>query len=109
MRYYNFLRVSLMLGAMVLLSLPAASADVVTVKSKITDVNVSSDYLKATHFDPQTETTEEIKVDIEPGTHFEGVEALKDLKAGDEVTIEANFNAFTHEWKALSIGPYKTE
>lgn len=109
MRLLNLLCVSWMVYVTVLFSLPAASADVVTVKSKITDVNTSSDYLKATHFDPQTETTEEIKVDIEPGTHFEGVEALKDLKVGDEVTIEANYNAFTHEWKALSIGPYKQE
>ena len=109
MKYSKVIALSLLLAAGIIRGLPVAYADQITVKSKITDVNASSEYLKVNYFDPQTEKTEEIKLDVEPGAHFEGFESLKDLKVDDEVTIEANYNAFTHEWKALSIGPYHQE
>lgn len=94
------------IGLGIVLTSVTASAGIIQVKSKVTDVNSTFNYLNVDRLNPQTHKTEEIKIDVERGTHFQGFESLRDLKIGDPVSIEADYNAFTHEWKALSIGPY---
>ncbi len=83
-----------------------AYAEIVSLNSKISEINTTFNYLKIYRLDPQTKKTEEIKIELDPSTRFHGVESLLDLNKGDEVSIEANYNIFTHEWKALVIGPY---
>ena len=82
-----------------------AQADIIRLNSKISEINTESNYLTTFRLDPQTEKTEEIKIDLDEATQFYGVASLRELKKGDAVTIEANYNAFSHEWKALVIGP----
>jgi hypothetical protein len=86
-----------------------ARAEIVRIKSKVSSVNVTDGYLKIYRLDPQSGATEEISLVVDDGTIFkEGVSA-ESLKAGDEVSVEADLNAFTHAWKALAIGPYADE
>lgn len=84
-----------------------ACAETIQLHSKIADVNASDRYLKVYYLDPQTQDTEEIRVGVEESTLFQSGLSLEELKEGDEISVEADFNAFTHEWKAQSIGPYK--
>ncbi len=95
-----------MIGLGMALGAGPASAELVQIKGKIVAINASSNYLKVDHLDRQTDQTGEIKIDVERGAHFEGVESLEALEVGDEVTIKANYSEFTHEWKAQWIGPY---
>ena len=91
---------------MIILSLRTAYSEMVQVKSKITDVSTLSNYLKVDRLDPRTGKIEEIKINVHRSTHFEGFRSLRDLSIGDEISVEADYNAYTHEWKARAIGPY---
>ncbi len=84
----------------------SAQAEWIIIKSKVVTINAASDYLKVDYLNPESGEMEEIKVNVERSTHFEIYTSLLDIKEGDDVSIEADFNAFTHEWKALSIAPY---
>lgn len=95
-----------MIGLGMALGLGTAAADIIEVKSKIISINAPSNYLKVDHLDRQTDQTNEIRIDVERGTLFNGITSLADLKVGDDVSIRANYSQFTHEWKAQSIGPY---
>lgn len=107
MRPWNIV-VAVFIMALTIASNPAY-ADIIEVKSKIVEINTSplSRYIKVFRLDPQTEKVEEIRVDVNENTLFGEVEALEDLKAGDEIVIEANHDAFTHEWKAQVIKLYR--
>ena len=95
----------LVLAAMIIAGGSWAFADTTEIKTKVIDVNSSSNYLKVDHLNSNGEM-EEIKMDVSRSTHFEVYTALSDIKVGDEVKIQADYNAFNHEWQALSIGPY---
>lgn len=88
-----------------LLAQSVAQAEEIQIKSKVIDINSSSNYLKIDRLDSSGEM-KEIKVDVERSTVFEIYKSIQDIKIGDDVTIEADFNAFNHDWKALSIAPY---
>ena len=87
------------------LSESLAQAELVQIKSKVIEVNAGSNYLKVDRLNSSGEM-EEIKIDIERSAHFEIYTSIQDVKVGDDVAIEADFNSFNHEWKALSIAPY---
>jgi len=96
------------MSGMLLLAV-SAYAEIAQIKSKIAEVNTPGKYLKVYHLDPPTDKTEEIRVDVDGGTIFDGgISSLEDLQKDDEVSIEADYNNFTHEWKALSIAPYNS-
>lgn len=91
--------------AFLLVSCPAF-AEIFQLKTKITEVNASSGYVKVDRLDPQTDKMEEIKVEVGRSVHFDGFQSLSDLKVGDSVSMEVNLNAFSHRWEAQAIGPY---
>jgi hypothetical protein len=80
-----------------------AFADSVFIKSKVVEVNTTSNYLKAYWLNPQTEDTEEIRIDVLPSTLFKNAGSLSALKTGDEITAQTNYDNFTHEWTAIEI------
>jgi|GEM_PF-7129822 len=87
---------------------PAIRAETIEIKSKIIDINHESSYLIVDLLDTASGNIQETKIDVSRSTRFEGYTDFQDVDAGDEVTIEADYNAFNHEWKALAIEPLKT-
>jgi len=86
-----------------LVSAGYAHADLQRVSSKIIEVNTTSNYLKLYKLDTQTEKTEEIRVSVPDSARFLNVESHRDLKIDDEVSVAANYEAFSHEWTAIEI------
>ena len=95
----------LVMIAGVFLRKPFAMAELIQIKSKVIEINAGSNYLKVDQVNSSGEM-KEIKIDIERSTHFEIYTTLDDVKVGDDVAIQTDFNAFNHEWKAISIAPY---
>lgn len=106
-RRFNAVAAFFMLGSMMALS--AGYAEIIEVKSKIMEISTSpaSAFIKVSRMDPQTGKNEEIKVEVTDSTLFGEIESFENMKVGDEIVIEADYNAFTHDWKAQSIKPYK--
>lgn len=103
MRQLSTLAAFFVVGTVIALS--TAYAEIITVESKITEIDTSSlsKSIGIYHLDSQTGKTEEIKVEVSDSTLFGDVESLQGLKVGDEIIVEADYNAFTHDWKAQSI------
>ena len=87
-----------------LTAVPSALAATFRVKSKIADINTATNYLKLYLLNTQTDTIEEIKVEVDASTQFQGFNSLRDLTQGDEVSAEVNYNEFHSEYQALQIG-----
>ena len=102
MKRFNSMLVSAMI--IFLASVPSASAATFRLKSKIADVNTSANYLKLYRLNAQTDTIEEVKVDVDASTQFQGFDSLRELTRGDEVSVEVNYNEFHSEYQALQIG-----
>jgi len=92
----------LLLGFIAVTSL--AQAERIEIESKVIEVNSLFGYLKVDLLNPSGET-KEIKINIERGTLYEIYQSIQDVKSGDDVAIDADFNAFTREWKAIVIRP----
>jgi len=85
-----------------------AVAERIEIKSKVMEVNSSSGYIKVDSLN-QSGEMKEIKINIERNTLFNIYQSIQDVKVGDNVTIDADFNAFSHEWKAIVVAPYNQE
>ena len=83
----------------------SAQAESVRIAGKVSEIGVSGDYLKILRLDPQTQDDTEIRIDVEEATRFRGVNSIAQIRVGDEVTVDADFNRFTHEYAAQMIRP----
>lgn len=90
------------------LALSTAHAEIIEVKSKIIEISDSalSTFIRVNYLNARTGKTEEIKVEVSDGTLFGEIGSLASLKVGDEVVIKADYDAYTHDWKAQSIRLY---
>ena len=66
-------------------------------------VDLKTQELTVAEVDPITEFEEAEVITIVPATTFAGVAALKDIHAGDEVTVEAKYDEPTDSWRAVSV------
>ena len=80
-----------------------ASASTFQLKSKVISVNTATNYLKLYHLNTQTDTMEDIKVNVGSATQFHGCDALRDLESNDEVVAELNYNEFYSDYAAIQI------
>ncbi|MBU9888630.1 MAG: hypothetical protein KTQ49_02015 [Candidatus Omnitrophica bacterium] len=53
--------------------------------------------------DPITDTEETYEVLTDDATTFSGVNSLAELKSGDDIAIEAQYDEPTDSWKAVSV------
>ncbi len=53
--------------------------------------------------DPITDAEERIEILVSDATVFLGVSSLKDIRANDNVTVEAQYDEPTDVWKAVSV------
>ena len=83
-----------------------ARAELIHIQSKISEVDLENHYIKVYHLDPQTDETEEVELNIDDSTIFNKGLSMEKLKEGDTISAEADFNVYTHDWKAVSIGLY---
>ena len=95
------LRFLFALIAVTFLAMPAASAE--WFDGDVDKVDMKSGTLTISEVDPITEAAETEEIVIGPATVFSGVKSLKDLRKGDDVTIEAKYDEPTDSWTALSV------
>ena len=74
-----------------------------TVSGKVASVDSAANTLTVSQADPATGAEQQVTVSVKAETAFEGVKSLADLKAGEEVMVEASQDAATGSWNATSV------
>ncbi len=92
---------SFLVGAFLLAG--SAFAEPITLTNKISEIGTSDDYFKMYHLNPQTQDSEEVRIEIEESTLFKGAESIRSFSVGDVVRVQAEENPFTHEVAAQVI------
>ena len=77
----------------------ASNAFAKEVKGKVVSVDAATKAVKLT----EEGSTTEVTVKAGDATQYTGVASLDELKAGADVTVEAEQDAATGDWKASSI------
>ncbi len=88
--------------------LVAGSARAEFLNGKIAEINANTQTLTLVRVNPSTYKKEWLRVKVK-GAQFKGIASLSDLKSGDELSVEAGQNIFTHEWSAKSIQHFETK
>ena len=73
------------------------------VSGKLEAVDAAANSISITSKDPATGAEEKVEIKVKPETVFTGATNLAELKAGEEVWVEANQNAETQAWEATSV------
>ena len=73
------------------------------VSGKVVSTNVVANTLTLSEKNAVTGADENTVVSVNATTVYSGVSALADLKAGDEVSVEAEQDAATNNWIATSV------
>lgn len=79
------------------------SAYAETVQGQLKEIGPQSDYVKVGRTDPQSGKAEEIQIAIDNSTQLSGANSLGELKVGQAVTVDADHNFMTRQWKAKMI------
>lgn len=90
-----------MFMAIAVLASGVAFADAVS--GKVNAVDSAASTIEIAKIDATTGASENVQIAYDAATTFTGVAAPADLKAGDEVKIEASQDAATGSWKAASV------
>lgn len=80
-----------------------------TVSGKVVSTDALANTLTLSQKNAVTGVDEEVVISVKDTTTYSGVSALADLKAGDEVSVEADEDATTKNWAASSISTAKVE
>lgn len=96
-----------MLMAVLVLGQGAAMAD--TIQGKVVEVNASANSITISRSNPATGSEEQINIATKAETAWAGIKSLSELKAGDEVTVEAMQDATSGSWEAESIEKAEAE
>ena len=70
---------------------------------EVQKIDGKANTITLSEIDPITDTEEKKEILIDQATVFSGVTSLKDIRANDNVTIEAQYDEPTDAWKALSV------
>ncbi len=90
-----------MLMAVAVLFSGVAFADAVA--GKVNTVDAAASTIEIAQASATNGATANVKIAYDAATTFKGVTAAAELKAGDEVKIEASKDAATGSWKAASV------
>ena len=74
-----------------------------TVLGKVVSADAVANTLTLSQKDAVTGADTNVVVSVKATTTYSGVSALADLKAGDEVSVEAKEDAATKSWVASSV------
>ena len=74
-----------------------------TVSGKVVSTDAVVNTLTLSQKNAVTGVDENVVVSVKPTTTYSGASALADLKAGDEVSVEADEDAATSSWVATSV------
>jgi len=70
---------------------------------EVQKIDAKAKTVTVSEIDPITDTEEKKEILTDEATVFLGVASLKDIREGDDVTIEAQYDEPTDAWKALSL------
>lgn len=70
---------------------------------EVSKVDSRAQELIVTELDPITEDEELTVISILSTTKFSGVKSLKEIKTGDEVSVEVSYDELSDSWQAISI------
>lgn len=88
---------------LMLLLLPAGRCLGEWFDGEVEKIDHKAGTLTISEVDPITNAVETEEIVIESTTIFSGVNSLKDLRNGDDISIEAKYDEPTDSWKAVSI------
>ncbi len=93
------------LGLALLVSLVSfqAVASAKTVSGKVATIDAASNKVSVSYTDPSTSKEEKAEISVKPETTYSGVASLGELKEGQEVSVDAEEDAATGGWSAISI------
>ena len=74
-----------------------------SVQGKISSINLDAKTLTVSQIDAATSAEKTSDIWVKDQTTFSGAQSLADLKAGDQVTVEAEADAATGNWVATSV------
>ena len=72
-------------------------------EGEVGKVDLQAKTVTVSEVDPITDTEESNEIVVDDATVFSGVKSLKELKSGDDVTVEAKYDEPTDSWKAVSV------
>ena len=70
---------------------------------EVSKVDTRAQELIITEQDPITEDEEATVISILSTTKFSGVKSLKEIKTGDEVSVEVSYDELSDSWQAISV------
>ena len=79
------------------------------VSGKVVSTDVVANTLSLSQMNLVTGIDENVVISVKDTTTYSGVSALADLKAGDEVSVEADEDLTTKSWVASSVSTTKAE
>ena len=92
------------LGGMALMTVVfMPSADARLINGKIVAVDASANTMTLDHLDPVTGAEKQMIFKVQPDAKFSGVKSLADLKAGQQVWVDAKQDEASKSWEAVSV------
>lgn len=83
--------------------LPAGVCCAEWIDGEVEKIDPKTGIMVLSEVDPITNAEETDEIVIQPSTTFSGVKSLKELRAGDDVTVEAQYDEPTDSWRAISV------
>ena len=74
-----------------------------TVNGKVVTVDLIENSLEVLWPDDSTGVEEKTSIKVNPHTAFLGIHSLTDLKSGDSISIEVQFDVVSEHWIASSV------
>lgn len=86
-----------------LLTLGAGASFAEWFDGEVQKIDAKARTITISEIDPITETEEKEEILVTDATLFTGVKSLTDIRANDNVTVEAQYDELTDVWKAVSV------
>ena len=84
-----------------------ASAE--SISGKVVSIDSAAKSLSINQMDSATGAEKKVDLSVSADTAYTGIQAFAELKAGDEISADAQQDAATGSWKATSIKVGKAE
>jgi len=96
-------KIILLTMVVTLFALPLRAAFAEWFDGEVQKIDLKEQEITVSEVDPITEAEEAEVIAVVPGTTFSGVKNLKEVRAGDEVSIEAKYDEPSDSWQAVSV------
>ena len=97
------MKLKFLILAMTLFLMPGGACFAEWFDGEVEKIDSKAGTLTISEIDPITNTAEAEEIVIEPATVFLGIQSLKDLRKGDDISVEAKYDEPTDAWKAVSV------